>query len=86
MEDVSFYLSNHKEWYSLASGQAWQILNTTWQQTMKINLTEEQLQRIIKALQNDFTQSSDKYLISYLQYVAANSVPATAINLDEIPF
>jgi uncharacterized protein YeeX (DUF496 family) len=53
---------------------------------MKINLTEEQLQRIIKALQNDFTQSSDKYLISYLQYVAANSVPATAINLDEIPF
>lgn len=53
---------------------------------MNINITEEQLQRIIKALQNDFTQSSDKHLINYLQYVATNSVPTTVINLDEIPF
>ena len=53
---------------------------------MNINVTEEQLQRIIKALEKDFTQSSDKHLINYLQYVLANLVPIISVDLDEIPF
>jgi endonuclease V-like protein UPF0215 family len=49
-------------------------------------LNEQQLNRIIEALNKSFTDRKDQYLINYLEQVKKSQKPFSAIELDQIPF
>ena len=53
---------------------------------MYVNLSIEQLNRIIEALKKSHMSRSDTYLINYLETVKKNQVQAQELDLDEIPF
>lgn len=53
---------------------------------MYLNLTRENLERIVELLRNNCTSNTDKYLISYLETIKKNYNPLTQEQLDEIPF
>ncbi len=53
---------------------------------MQITLNEQQLNRLIEALNKSFMNQQDKYLINYLEQVKKSQKPLTAAELDEIPF
>jgi hypothetical protein len=53
---------------------------------MDIELTEEQLERIIKALENDTSQTNNKYLVEYLQSFLNPKLEVIEFEWDEIPF
>ncbi len=53
---------------------------------MYLNLTRQNLDKIIESLKKNYIQSSDRYLIEYLETVRKNYPAAEQISLDEIPF
>jgi hypothetical protein len=53
---------------------------------MQLNLTHQNLERIIELLRNNASGRADQYLISYLEQMKKNSAPVAEIDLDEIPF
>ncbi len=53
---------------------------------MNINLSTEQLERIIEALRERQKTRKDTYLANYLETVKKNQVSTQEIDLDEIPF
>lgn len=53
---------------------------------MYLNLTRENLDRIVELLRQNCGSNSDKYLISYLETIKKNYSPLSQEELDEIPF
>jgi hypothetical protein len=53
---------------------------------MNVNLSIEQLERIIEALRKSHMTKKDTYLANYLETVKKNQVPTQELDLDEIPF
>lgn len=53
---------------------------------MYLNLTPENLDRIVELLRQNCSGSTDRYLISYLETIKKNYSPLTQRELDEIPF
>lgn len=53
---------------------------------MYLNLTPENLDRIVELLQQNCSGNTDKYLISYLETIKKNQAPLSQQELDEIPF
>ncbi len=53
---------------------------------MYLNLTHENLKRIVQLLCENATSNTDKYLISYLETVKKNYSLPTKEELDDIPF
>jgi hypothetical protein len=56
------------------------------EEMMYLNLTRQNLDKIIESLKKNYIQSSDRYLIEYLETVRKNYPAAEQISLDEIPF
>jgi len=53
---------------------------------MQLNLTHQNLERIIELLRKNASGKADQYLISYLEQMKKSWTSITEINLDEIPF
>lgn len=53
---------------------------------MQLNLTHQNLERIIELLRKNTSGRNDQYLISYLEQMKKNCAVIAEINLDEIPF
>jgi len=53
---------------------------------MHLNLTRENVERIVKLLRENAASNTDKYLISYLETIKKNYSPLTKEELDDIPF
>jgi hypothetical protein len=53
---------------------------------MHLNLTPENLERIVQLLRGNAASNTDKYLISYLETVKKNYSLPTKEELDDIPF
>ena len=53
---------------------------------MYLNLTRENLERIVELLRQNCGSNSDKYLINYLEAIKKNWTPVAEIDLDDCPF
>lgn len=53
---------------------------------MLINITEQQLNRLVELLKKNAQDKADSYLKNYLEYVQKNEALKPSIELDEIPF
>jgi hypothetical protein len=53
---------------------------------MHLNLTQQNLERILELLRKNCGSRTDQYLISYLETIKKSWTPAQEIDLDEIPF
>jgi hypothetical protein len=53
---------------------------------MQIHLTEEQISRLIEALEKSYTNPKDKYLLDYLKTIKRNHERNQQTILDECPF
>jgi hypothetical protein len=53
---------------------------------MQLNLSHQNLERIIELLRKNASGRGDQYLISYLEQMKKNCAAIAEINLDDIPF
>jgi hypothetical protein len=53
---------------------------------MQIHLTNEQIDRLIEALEKSYMSQKDRYLIDYLKTVRRLHVQTQQVDLDECPF
>ncbi len=53
---------------------------------MQIHLTDEQVNRLIEALEKSYMNSKDRYLIDYLKTVKRLHAQTQQVDLDECPF
>ena len=53
---------------------------------MHLNLTHQNLERIIELLRKNASGRNDQYLISYLEQMKKNSAAIAEIDLDDCPF
>jgi hypothetical protein len=53
---------------------------------MYLNLTRENLNRIVELLRQNCSSNTDQYLINYLETIKKNYSPLSQEELDEIPF
>ena len=53
---------------------------------MLVNLTKEQLEKILESLQKTQTRKSDEYLINYLKVMRSSCQRVTSEYIDDCPF
>jgi hypothetical protein len=53
---------------------------------MQLNLTHQNLERIIELLRKNASGRNDQYLISYLEQMKKNWTPVAEVDLDDCPF